>query len=232
MAPVIAHSHSSISCFNTCPRQYEAKYVTKEVTFVQSAEAKWGDDVHNALEKYCRDKVTIPIHMAAYTKYADALLSRPGNKVFEGAVALDSNAQPCGYFAKDAQRQNIVWLRGKIDVVNLRPDRALAEVFDWKTGKIKNDPDQLVMYAMMVMLLHPEVETVRAGFAWIKEPLNKAFTPPTTFERKQLPSIIHMHREKTGAIEHAIETGNLPPRPSGLCRGWCDVKSCKFCEAK
>jgi hypothetical protein len=39
---VMAQSHTSMSCFETCPRQYEARYVTKEVRFEQGVEAAWG----------------------------------------------------------------------------------------------------------------------------------------------------------------------------------------------
>ena len=39
---VMAQSHTSMSCFETCPRQYEAKYITKEVRFEQGVEAAWG----------------------------------------------------------------------------------------------------------------------------------------------------------------------------------------------
>ena len=47
---VMSQSHTSMSCFATCPRQYEAKYVTKEVKFEQGEAAAWGDEVHKALE--------------------------------------------------------------------------------------------------------------------------------------------------------------------------------------
>ena len=30
---MMPQSHTSLSCYTTCPRQYEAKYVTKEVKF-------------------------------------------------------------------------------------------------------------------------------------------------------------------------------------------------------
>ena len=42
----MSQSHTSMTCFETCPRQYEARYVTQEVKFEQGIEAAWGDKVH------------------------------------------------------------------------------------------------------------------------------------------------------------------------------------------
>lgn len=228
MSAIIAVSHSALQCFDTCPRQYEARYVTKECPFVQSAEAKWGDDVHNALERSGRDGVPLPPNMAQYAPHLQALMRRPGDKVFEGNVALDIDGKPCSYFAKTPDKQNLVWMRGKIDVVNLRRDLGRAEVFDWKTGKVKNDPSQLVLYALFVFKHHPEVEEVRAGYSWIAEPVERAFTAPVNFYRRQEQAIERQYRDKYDTIQHATEVGKFPPRPSGLCNGWCPVTSCEY----
>lgn len=229
---VIALSHSAINTFDTCPRQYEAKYVTKEVAFVQSAEAKWGDDVHIALEQYGKSGTPIPAQFIMYKPYIDALLARPGTKVFEGQSALDIDGKPCGYFAKGPDRKNLVWLRAKIDVLNLRQDLRRVEVFDWKTGNVKDDPDQLVMYALFVFLHYPWCDEVWAGFSWLKQPLNKAFTSPVKFYRHQLPELLTRYRKKYAEIVDAIETGNFPKKQSGLCNGWCGVVKCEYHKPK
>ena len=230
---VLAVSHSSINCYDTCPYQYRAKYVTKEVRFTQSAEAKWGDDVHNALEAYGKSGRPLPTNMLHYKPYIDAVLARPGEKIFEGACAIDIDGNKCSYWEKDATGGNKVWIRAKIDVLNLRFDLRRAEIFDWKTGKTpKDDPEQMMMYAMFVFLFYPDIDEVRTGFSWLKQPLHEAFTTPRTFYRRQLSELMAYFRRKHGDIEHAIEVDAFPKKQSGLCNGWCDVKSCEYSKPK
>ena len=184
--------------------------------------------MHLALERYGRDGTPMPTEFAQYKPYIDALLARPGTKVFEGQFALDINGKVCGYFAKTPDKKNLVWMRAKIDVLNLREDLRRVEVFDWKTGKPKNDPDQLVMYALFVFTMYPWCEEVWAGFSWLKQPLNTAFTSPVVFKRDQLPALLTRYRNKYREIVDAIETGHFPKKQSGLCNGWCGVVKCEY----
>lgn len=129
---IFPQSHSSLGVFETCPRQYEAKYITKEVKFVQGPEAKWGDDVHVQLENYLKSGGTsvIPANMAMYKPFGDWVLNRAaqngGQVLAERMLGVTKDLQPCAY------RDKARWMGAKIDVTILYPHKRLAEIFDWK----------------------------------------------------------------------------------------------------
>ena len=43
-------SHSSLSTFETCPRQYEARYILKTLPYQETVATAWGNAAHDALE--------------------------------------------------------------------------------------------------------------------------------------------------------------------------------------
>lgn len=222
---IFAQSHSSLNVFETCPRQYEAKYITREVVFVQGPEAKWGDEVHQALENYLNAKggMQLPANMLQYQPYADWVLNRAakngGHVVAERQSAVNSVKQATAYKAKDA------WVRGKIDVTILYPDQGKAEVFDWKTGKIKNDVTQLAMYGALTLADYRDVGVVSAGFVWLKD---GQISPPVFFQRADYYETWATFDHKYERLKDAYVRGVFPPKPGGLCAKWCDVKSCEF----
>lgn len=218
---VMSQSHTSKSCFATCPRQYEARYVTKEVKFELGEAAAWGDEVHKALEAYVRDGVPLPANVAMYQKWGDAIRMRQGVKVLEGTLAIRADRTPCDFFDPEA------WLRAKIDVLILND--TLAEVIDYKTGKQKHDVAQLRRYALLVMANHPEVEKVRTGFAWLKD---GALSKPMVYTRGHIDGIMQIEQREHDQIEAAYMTGKFTPKPSGLCNGWCPVTRCEFWKPK
>lgn len=219
---VIATSHSSMGTYETCPRQYEAKYIIKDVVFESGPEAEWGNEVHLALEDYVRDGVPLPGNMVQYRRYADAVRNRPGEKILEGAFAVTADLKPTDFFADD------VWWRAKIDVLILRSN-TLAEILDWKTGKQKKDTLQLMLYACLVFFYYPEIQEIRAGYVWLKDGV---VTPPITYKRTDLRVMWGVFERKYQQLHQANTDGVFMPKPSGLCNGWCPVKRCEFWRPK
>lgn len=41
---IMAQSHTSLSCYTTYPRQYEAKYIAKDVKFEATEATEWGNN--------------------------------------------------------------------------------------------------------------------------------------------------------------------------------------------
>lgn len=222
---IFPQSHSSLGVFETCPRQYEAKYITKEVKFVQGPEAKWGDDVHVQLENYLKSGGTsvIPSNMAMYKPFADWVLNRAaaggGQVLAERMLGVTKDLQPCAY------RDKARWMGAKIDVTILYPASNLAEIFDWKTGKMKDDRTQLQQYAAQTLSNHPEINTVGSGYIWLKD---QVISPPVYYQRADLPSHWDTFQHKYAQLRDAYIRGVFPPKPNGLCAKWCDVVSCEF----
>lgn len=215
----ISWSHTSMSTFETCPRQYEAKYVTKEVKFEETDATRWGNEVHTGLEERVRDGTPLPANVAIYEKYARAMLARKGEKVIEGAFGLTVDKTPTDFFAKD------VWVRSKIDVLILRDD-GIAEVFDWKTGKPKTDATQLLLYSLLVMETYPDVHEVRCAYVWLQN--QSAIGAPVTYLRFNKELLWRTFEEKYRLLKSAYDLGVFQPKPSGLCKQWCAVSRCEF----
>lgn len=226
-------SHSSLDTFMTCPRMYKAKYITREVKFKPSLESRWGDHAHHHLELYVGSQGACQIpeqinpktgeNMRDYQWVGDAILTRAERKnaqvLVERKFGIGHDRAPNNYFDKGG------YLRGKIDVTLIYDN--VVETLDYKTGKRKSDPDQLVMYSASALVEYPQVEIAKAAYVWLKEPPGKAIDPPLTFERHNLPGMFDIFDTKYHALRHAYEKNQFPPKKSGLC-GWCDVESCEF----
>lgn len=224
---IFPQSHSSLNVFETCPRQYEAKYITREVKFQQSAEAAWGDQAHMALEAYVLSGGVqqLPPEMAMYQQYGDWVLNRAakrnGKVMVERKSAVTRDKQATTYGAKG---ENRAWIQGKIDITILYPQAAEAEVFDWKTNaKVKNDATQLKLYNGFALADFPEIEIVRSGYVWLK---HKQISPPLMSARSEADGIWNVFEHKYNQLRDAYIRGVFQPRPNGLCAKWCDVLSC------
>jgi len=232
-------THSSLAVFEQCPRQYDAKYRTKSVKFVQSYEGEWGDLAHNSLEAQIKagGKYQFPDqthkdsgqNMREYQWIGEALLNRAASKggyvLAERKFAIGYDRDTTDYWDKGG------WLRGKIDVTILYPDLRMAEVYDLKTGKKKDDSLQVDLYSVSAMLDYTNVDVVKAGYIWGKLPQDKAIDKPITYTRDSIQPILNTFMAKTNDVKHAWATGVFPPRPSALCP-WCDVTSCEFWKPK
>lgn len=216
-------SHSHVDTFETCPRQYEAKYVTKEVVFKETDATRWGNHVHDAAERYLRDGTPVPSDVP-YQKQFDWVKERAerlgAELLLEGEYGLTRDWGPCAYF----DRVKKVWCRSKLDVLLLRPD-GIAEVIDWKTGKPKTDRSQLMLYALFVMVHYPHIKEVRTGYAWLA---HNQLTQPVAYLRMNMQAYKDNWERKYAALKAARTLGVFVPKPSGLCKAWCDVVSCEF----
>jgi hypothetical protein len=138
----------------------------------------------------------------------------PGVINTEQQIALTRDFRPTQWFGKDA------WLRVVIDLCFI--NRAHALVVDYKTGKLKDDFDQLELTAAVVMTLQPEVSTVTGAYPWLKE---QQITSEAWL-RAQVPEIWQRNIAGLAGFNQAHATGHWPAKPNGLCRKWCAVKFC------
>lgn len=230
---IFPQSHSSLSVFETCPRQYEAKYITKEVKYVQNAAAAWGDIAHQHLEQYlkCNGDYFVPGivqgfekfgPVSAYTPAANWVLNRA--RMRQGIVHAERSAAVDRAHNSVAYKSKARWLGGKLDVTIIYPDDT-GEVFDWKTGKVKNDTTQLRLYGNFVMAEFPQVQSVGAGYIWLQD---NVMSPPSYFSRADIEGNWGVFEDKYSLLQSAYRSGIFPPKPSGLCKQYCDVTTCEF----
>ena len=217
-------SYSSLTKFETCPRQYWLTKVAKKVTEPPTEATTHGTRVHEALEFRVKENRSLPEDLvklepivARFDKFKDK------GKVFtELEMALTSSFSPTGFFESDA------WVRGIIDVGVEVGDK--ASLLDYKTGKVKPDSDQLKLFAAFYMQTYKHVKVVNTGFIWLK------FDKYTgeSYTREDLPSIWNDFLPRVQRMEIAYDKDKWIPKPSGLCRGWCPAgrENCEFWSPK
>lgn len=229
-------THSSLQTFELCAKQYAEKYVYKTIKFQQSYDGWWGDLGHTNLETYLktngRHVYSNEVHeqngerQQDYQWIGEMLLHRAkqrgGYVLAERKFAIGYDRDTSDYWDKST------WLRGKIDVTIIYPERREAEVFDLKLGRKKDDSLQVDLYSVSAMLDYTNVDTVKAGYIWAKLPPAKAVDKPNVYTRDSIQPILNTFAAKTADVKHAWETGNFPPRPNPLCKKWCDVMTCEF----
>lgn len=219
MKGIIPWSYSSLQAYETCPRRFQLTRLTKQVKEPQSASMAWGNEVHKALEDAVRGTQGLAYRFQAYQPLVTKILSSPGHKEAERNFALTDSFRPTDYWAKDA------WVRGKADLTITYAKS--ATLLDWKTGKPKEDPSQLKLFAGVLLVEKPHVTNVRTGFVWLAH--NKIDSE--VVERAELPSIWQDFVTRVSRMKYSATHNDFPPRPSGLCREYCPVGNamCEHC---
>ncbi len=219
MPPV---SHSGLSKFETCPRQYYLTKVAKTVVEPATVHTDWGNVVHKALEDRIMHGTPLPEGMEQYEPIVLKLLGKRATVVAEQKLALTRNMEETDWDDPNA------WVRVILDVVV--GGGTSVYLADWKTGKVKYDHDQLDMGSLIYMAAHPKVQKVKSSYIWLK------FGKVTTNEmrREDTPKAWEKLIGRIAKLEEAYETDVWLPKTSGLCRGWCPAgrANCPHWEPK
>lgn len=218
-------SFSSISTYRNCPKQYYETKVAKSVTESMNEMGLWGDYGHRKFDAalsrvLAGEPLTLPDNLREYIPYLQRVLATPGRMLVENKYAITKALEPCGWMAGD------VWCRGIIDVLHLNGAHAIA--IDHKFGKQRDQSDQLKLFAILVFAHHPEIECVTTRYAWLQT--GKIVTKVYHREDQSwmwVSFLPDLHRYK-----ESFATLTFDPKPSGLCNGWCPVKSCDFWKPK
>jgi hypothetical protein len=218
MSKPFTWSFSRLKNYETCPRRHLEVDINKK--FVEPVEPggalDWGNQVHNALHVALRDDTPIPAEMVDYKPYVERLRAGPGDLYVEQKYAFTRDFQKTSYYA------NNVWYRGIADAVRINDDHALT--LDWKTGKVQVDSVQLMLMAQCIVTHFPQVQKVGAVYVWLKDNTETL----EFYTRQDLADKWVSLLPRVQAMEKAAINNHYPPKPSGLCRSYCPVKSCEF----
>lgn len=210
MAKFIPISPTSLSTMNTCPRQFEAKYITKEVVFKETPATIWGNRAHKALEDGIKSGATPPAEFSFLQPYIAKFRSFDGIVMSETELAIDRDGNPCSWRDR--------YLGGRADVVTIKGSHAF--IGDLKTGKFKADNLQLSVLTKCLFANYPQVRTVTASLFYPHEHrLHTVNSKRDTVKYTELEADIAHY-------EAVLEQDKFLPKPNGLCRAWCDVTSC------
>ena len=213
----IRHSFSSTSVYETCGYQYQQVNLLKNFQVEDHPTAIFGGERHKDLEVALQSDTDIEGEHAYYNNFLERIRQWDGFKIPEMRLAIDRAWQPCGFF------DHKVWYSGIVDVTVINGDQ--ATVVDYKCGKHRLKPRQANDSALLLFLHFPELQDIHFEFWW-----TEAGAPPDVFDFNRTRDADTMIKTMTAIpeqIELSAETKDWPTNPSGLCRGYCPVVSCK-----
>jgi hypothetical protein len=172
---------------------------------------KWGNEVHSAFEVRIKHGTTFPRGMEQYERIAAPLVS--AGATAERMLGIDAHGVLCDFFAPG------VWLRGKIDATIERSP--LAAIFDWKTGKRREDNSELHVHAVLLRAWKPTVQKITAHYVWLQD--GEVGKPHDVSDTET--TLVGI-RKTMETVASCIEIEDFPKRRNPLC-GWCDVLDCE-----
>lgn len=219
-------SYTALTAFENCPAAYAAERFFCTSTFVETEAIKWGNRVHKVAEdilngKTVKETADVINLLLPFTATMLKAQQAGAELLVEQEIALNENMQPVAWFAKDA------WFRGKLDATIVKDGK--ASIFDWKTGKVKDDPDQLRIFAAALSILRPEIETFAPKFIFLKD---KKVLGCAEITKSEIPGIWEGVLGRVERMKQAWVSSNFPARASGLCP-WCSIyNECKYARRK
>ena len=212
-------SHSFLNDWDNCPHKAMRKYIKKDLPKQgQTSAMKWGNEVHSAFEVRIKHGTKWPQGMEKFEAIAAPLVAAGARA--EKMLGIDVDGAHCDFFAPN------VWLRGKIDctVIGTSDHPASgnsAAIFDWKTGKRREEVAELLTHAVLLKAWMPTVQKITAHYVWLQDnEVGKAHDVSDT--ETKLADI----RSTMNTVRNCIEIEDFPKRPNPLC-GYCDVLDCE-----
>ncbi len=224
--PDFKHSFSTTSCYLTCPRQFQEKYVLKTIKFVQNEAAKYGSEGH----KVCEDAVNAktlpsgrwsfvaPTIQSIYNSAGDVELRT------EHELGISEDKQPAKFWDG--------WLRGKLDLY-YKHDPEKGTILDYKFARYQPTKYDLEVdvFSYLSWMNDPELDKIKRVLVWLKQESPGKPTVTGVSRKEDFNRIEDSVLGKIAKVERSLELDSFPCTPSGLC-SWCDVKSCKFWKAR
>jgi hypothetical protein len=207
-------SHTFLNDWDNCPRKAFRKHIKKDLPKEPQTEPmRWGNEVHTAFEVRIKHGTKWPAGMEKYEAIAAPLVA--AGAAAERMAGIREDGSACDFFASD------VWLRGKVDASVIRRDAGAAIIFDWKTGKRREEKAELETHAVLLKAWVPSIQKITAHYVWLQDnEVGKAHDVSDT--EKKLAEI----RSTMNTVRNCMEIENFPPRPNPLC-GWCPVEDCE-----
>lgn len=210
-------SFSALQDFEGCSARYARRRFYCDVVEEETEALRWGNRVHKAAEDFIKGlPVSDAEAFAPVKKYAELFKSLGAEAEVE--VCLDENLNQVEWFSPKA------WYRGKLDVV-IRLQESL-KYFDWKTGKVKDDPDQLEICCATLSVLRPEVQVFDGKYIWLREQTTTGMKEP--LEKDHLDKIWEKTLSRVERMKKAWQVETFPARPSGLCRFCPAAAGCTY----
>ena len=217
-------SFTGLEQFDQCAKQFnEVRNLKKYPYEATSKEAVWGRYVHKAFEDRHAARTELPLDLAQHEPFMQRMEAWDGFFFTEQKVALGKDLKPLSnFFDRD------VWWSGIIDYTKIEYLAQRARVVDYKTGKHKPKPGQLVQNALFTFARYPDIQIVDAFFYWTQDTKEDRYI----YSREQIPQLWAQFVPSLNNLKNAYDTDTWVAKPSGLCNGWCPVTDCQHWKPK
>lgn len=206
-------SYSFLSNYINCPRKAQAIYINKEVPYTESPEAAYGNQVHKDLELAVKNRKFVHEPIEAANKFLRDLYSLPcTDLIAEQQFGITREWEACDFFSPR------VWGRGKLDVTALI-SRRVALLFDYKTGKVREDSFELEVQALLLKAKYPDLQIIKGCYIWLKE--------DKYGEVYNLSDRLDQTKKTIEEIMYKVGQGLFYTQKNPLC-GWCSLRSCRY----
>lgn len=208
-------SHTGLDSFETCPREFWHKYIARDLPKEKKSDAQLkGIAIHEAFDVHLRAGVPLPPAMAKHQGLLDGAKRAAEGRTMETEkkLGITSAATPTGFFDKD------VWGRGAIDCV-IHADN-VGFIFDWKTGKEREDDTEIRRHALLLKCAYPGLTKVIGAHAWLQT--NKM---GKVHDLSNFAQTYNEIKTTMKTIEMMDPSKEWPARESWKC-GFCSVKTC------
>lgn len=212
-------SWSRLKNYRTCPKKHYHVDLAKDFKEEPSETLDWGDKVHKALALRIAKGTPLPRIMDHYESWPQRItgLKDQGFRLLvENKLAMSEKFRPTSFFDQET------WFRGVLDVLALNEELGIGLSFDWKTGAIKPDYEQLALSAQLIFTHYPSITLVSTTYVWLGN-------DDQTTNRYEPTSLVNMWNNLWPEVKEMAEahrTTTYPPKPSGICLRHCPVTSC------
>lgn len=211
-------TYSKLKRFLTCPRQYEQTLVSKTFKDLPNKTGTYGKEVHKALENYVQKDTELPENYKKFQPLIDNIKQLGIEKHTELELAFNQDFEACKY------RDDLNYMcRGIVDLLLI--DGETGWMFDYKLGKSRYaDLKQLYLLSLLVFTNFPQINKIKSGLLFLSE---NRFIPNKDILREQIPQVWDSFIPDLLRLAYSYMRADWPAIPSGLCRGWCPVKTCE-----
>lgn len=205
-------SYSLLESFANCPHKAYRKYFARDLPRQpESPEQALGNRIHKEAERFINDLTADSCENK--TIEALALPMKQMGAFAETKLGMMADGRGRDFFKEP-------WARGVVDVTVMQVSTAV--IFDWKTGKVREDPKELAFHAMLLKANYPNIKTIKGAYVWLKE---NALGP--MYDLSSTDRVYNATRVAADRLEERLKSQHWPKTPNALC-GWCDVLDCEY----
>lgn len=224
--PIKAWSFSRYGTYKQCPRKLKLNAIDK-IKEPSNEAMERGARIHDEAEAFIKGKLaSLPVELKKFAKLFRRL-KKQYRKKLSSMVVEDTWAFTDSWDETMWNDWANCWVRIKLDCAEQINDTTLV-VFDWKTGKFREEKneeyiEQLELYALAALILHPHIETVYAHLVYTDQgtmyptSIQDAHESDLFFTRKDIDRLKSVWEKR---VKPMLKDTVFAPRPSNLCN-WC-----------